>query len=273
MLDCFEQFKNVDLSDEKCSVWYLGQEGFVFRTKTACIAVDPYLSDYVDRNCCRFVKWQRAYPAPVRAEQLDFLDAVLVTHTHYDHADPDTLLPIANQNPDTKFIVPLPEVDAIAGLGISRQRIIGATVGQPITIGDFVISPLPAAHEEFHVDADGNYHELSYVIECPSISFFHAGDACVFDGLGQIIEGVDVIMLPINGRDEERNALDIIGNMTAEEAIDLAREANARLLVPMHHDLYAVNGFDTEEFVALLKRQNPDQQYYVFRPGEAIVLG
>ena len=80
---------NTKLTDTQIALFYLGQEGFLFKYKDTHILIDPYLSDYVDKNCCsKTIQWIRNYPAPIDAEELDFIDYILCTHTHYDHTDP-----------------------------------------------------------------------------------------------------------------------------------------------------------------------------------------
>ena len=45
-------FFNTRLTDDQAALFYLGQEGFLFKYHDAYILIDPYLSDYVDKNCC-----------------------------------------------------------------------------------------------------------------------------------------------------------------------------------------------------------------------------
>ncbi|MBO4356512.1 MAG: MBL fold metallo-hydrolase, partial [Clostridia bacterium] len=105
---------NLKTTNEQTSLWYLGQEGFIIGSRNYYIAIDPYLSDYVDKNCSQLVEWKRLYPAPINPGELDFLNAVLCSHAHYDHADPWTLPKIAEANKKTVFIVPAPEVKTIS---------------------------------------------------------------------------------------------------------------------------------------------------------------
>ena len=261
-----------EIAKKQSAFFYIGQEGFIFKNKKGYIAVDPYLSDYVDKNCSKLVPWKRLYPAPVKASELDFLDAVLCTHTHYDHADPWTLVPIANANPNTVFVIPAPEVETVASYGIAKERIIPAYAGCEIEIAGFKITPIPAAHEEFHTDEKGNYKEFSYIINDGSNTFFHSGDMSLYDGLADAVGSVDVALLCINGRDEYRTSLDIIGNIDCREAVLFAKELRAKLVVPMHHDLYAVNCESPERFVNLMNTLSPRQSFHLFRPGEKFIF-
>ena len=262
-----------ELCEKQVGVWYLGQEGFLFKTKNSYLAVDPYLSDYVDRNCCEFVRWKRLYEPPMTPKDLAFVNVVLCTHSHYDHADPDTLSVIAANNPNTKFVIPAPCVNTVAEYGIKRESIIPAVAFEEIEIDGFKIIPVPSAHEELHTDENGNYFEVGYIIQSNDQTFFHAGDMCIYDGLIESLKKFDIniAFLPINGRDYFRNNADIIGNFNCEEAVLLAKEIGAKILVPMHHDLYEVNCVSVENFVGAIKKYDTFRRYHIFSPGELYV--
>ena len=73
----------LELTTSQSALWYLGQEGFIIGNNGKYIAVDPYLSDYVDQNCCQYVQWERLYAPPIEASELDFLDADAVFAENY----------------------------------------------------------------------------------------------------------------------------------------------------------------------------------------------
>ncbi len=272
MKNLANDIKSTALLSSQSGIWYLGQEGFLIKNDDLYIVVDPYLTDYVDRNCSKLVKWERLYPAPMKAEELNFVDIVICTHSHYDHADPETLSAIAKANPKTKFIIPAPECENIASYGIESERIIPAKADEVLSFGKTKIMPIPSAHEEFHTDENGNYCELGYIIENESGRFFHAGDMCMYDGLVERLQNIDIAFLPINGRDYFRNANNIIGNFTCEEAVLLSKACGADMLVPMHYDLYEVNRVSTSVFSNVVERLNPMQKYHYFVPAEKYIF-
>ena len=263
---------NTKLTDHQAALFYLGQEGFLFKYKSTHILIDPYLSDYVDKNCCSdTVTWIRNYPAPIAAEELNFIDCVLCTHTHYDHTDPYTLAKLAQVNPNASFIVPSFAVDLVSSYGIAKEKIIGAVTNTTIDCGEYSIEPIPSAHEELHKDENGNYMELGYKIFFDDISIYHGGDCCLYDGLTDFLKNIDIMMVPINGRSYYKLKDDIIGNMTMEEAVILAKECNADMLIPMHYDLYNVNCVNPAHFVDHLYTNNPTQKFHMFVPGERFI--
>ena len=265
-------FLSTQLNEKQLALFYLGQEGYLFKYKNTNILIDPYLSDYVDQNCCTdTVKWIRKYPAPIQAKELDFIDYVLCTHTHYDHTDPYTLKILAERNPNATFIVPDFATGLIASYGIPSNKIMGAIAGTSIECHDCTVIPVPAAHEELHTDEKGNYMELGYKILFDDIALYHGGDCCLYDGLTDYLRDVDIMMVPINGRSYYKLRDDIIGNMMIEEAVMLASECRTDLLVPMHYDLYDVNCVNPAHFVDYLYSTNPTQKFHMFVPGERFI--
>ena len=267
-----EYILNTEITDSQLAIFYLGQEGYLFKYRNTTILIDPYLSDYVDKNCCTdTVKWIRNYPAPILAEELDFIDYCICTHTHYDHMDPCTLQKLAKVNPETIFIVPDFATELVNSYGISNDKIIGAVANSIIECGDCKVCPIPSAHEELHLDKNGNYMELGYKILFDTISVYHGGDCCLYDGLAETLKNIDVMMVPINGRSYYKLKDDIIGNMTIEEAVLLAKICHADMLIPMHYDLYSVNCVNPANFVDYLYTNNPTQKFHMFVPGERFI--
>ncbi len=266
--------QNTTLTNQQTALFYLGQEGYLIKHQDKYILIDPYLSDYVDQNCCTdCVHWERNYPAPITAKELDFIDYVLCTHAHYDHADPWTLAELAKVNPHATFIVPKPITDTILSYGIPKSNLIGAVADELLELDGCNILPVPAAHEELHPDKNGNYAELGYKILLNDLSIFHAGDCCVYEGLKERLMDIDVLMVPVNGRSfVKRYVQDIIGNMTCEEAVVLATETNAGMIIPMHYDLYSCNTVNPAHFVDILYHMNPLLKFHMFVPGERYLI-
>ena len=265
---------NTQLLPQQIGIFYIGQEGYIIKYQEQYYMIDAYLSDYVDRNCCsEEVKWVRNYDAPISAEELDFVDYVFCTHAHFDHADPDTLSTLAKINTKAKYIMPAPVADVLKEYGIAEENIIYARDGEKLTLGTAVVSPIPSAHEELNRDENGDFCEMGYCLQLGDVRLYHAGDCCVYDGLAERLGEIDITMVPVNGRDYYRLSRDIIGNMTAPEAIELAETVNTKLLVPMHFDLYDCNCISAASFVDAHKAAKAKVPYHIFQPGEKYIYG
>ena len=227
---------------------FLGQCGFVLDTGNTVVAVDPYLSDYLDRNCCTDeVRWERRFPAGTDLRGID-PDVVLLSHRHWDHLDPWTIKPYIDAGGNALFVGPWATRERLDQQGVRDVHFIDA--GETLEIDDVRIDAIACAHPELHRDDEGHCMELSYVISWPGGRLFFGGDMMVRSGLVEEVAAFDckVMLLPCNGRDAWRDAHGIVGNTTASEAARFAWDAGADILVPMHHDLYEIN-FCEEEVI------------------------
>jgi L-ascorbate metabolism protein UlaG (beta-lactamase superfamily) len=113
---------------------------------------------------------------------------------------------------------------------------------------------------------------LGYVVRCGPFALYHAGDTVRYDGMAERVRaaapgGIDVALLPINGRAPERR---VSGNLDGGEAARLAHELGARLAVPMHFDMFEFNTASPDAFAAECERLG--QPYRVLRAGERLTL-
>ena len=112
----------------------------------------------------------------------------------------------------------------------------------------------------FGLPEDGDrVRYLGYVLETADGHLYHAGDTLRWPGQAGLLAGlgVEVALLPINGRDPEREARDIVGNLDGAEALALARDAGIGSVVPMHHDLMEGNLGDADAFARLAAEAHP----------------
>jgi L-ascorbate metabolism protein UlaG (beta-lactamase superfamily) len=101
---------------------------------------------------------------------------------------------------------------------------------------------------------------LGYVIELGGVRVYHAGDTIWWPGQEKVLRelGVQVALLPINGRDPVREADNVVGNLDHREAALLAAAAGVDLLVPMHWDMFAGNRGFPDQLVAVVERLGLD---------------
>ncbi len=247
---------------DMAALWYLGQAGIIIKAGGKLLAVDPYLGIPNPDT--------RRFAPPFSATCVDFLDVVLCTHNHSDHLDPGTLRGIAMASPQTKFIVPRPWISVAASCGVKPENIIGAAAGEKISIAGVTIYPVPAAHEELARDASGDYENLGYVMKFTAATIYHSGDTVEWESMARDLRpyGIDIACLPINGSDWKRKHANIIGNLNAREAADVAEEIGADLLVPLHYDLFAHNGENPGHLADYMFQYHFGHKYHFMAPGE-----
>jgi len=242
---------NTTTTHGQCALWWLGQQGFVFKFGSTVVVIDPYLSP----NAARLV------PPPCPPEAFTNVDLVLGTHDHIDHIDRQVWPALAAAAPQATFVVPAPVRESLlAEATVVPQRLRGAQFGHEIKLNDVTIFPIPAAHEllDRHPES-GFYPYLGYIISAHGLRIYHAGDTCIYEGLRPLLRSLpcDILILPINGRDAARLGRGCIGNMTWQEAADLAGSLPCRAVIPAHYEMFAGNAAPVDDFAAYVRLKYP----------------
>ncbi len=254
---------------ERFAFWWLGQQGYALKVATggapAVIYIDAYLSGSASRTV-----------APVVApDEVTNATLVLGSHDHGDHIDRDAWPRIAAASPEAIFVVPESCRQKVAAdLEIPEGRMVGLVDGQSAELAGVTVTAVASAHELRECDEDGRDRYLGYVIEAEGAAIYHAGDTCRYEGLvGKLARwSFDLALLPINGRDARRLAANCIGNMTYQEAVDLAGELSPGLTVPGHYEMFEMNSEDPELFLSYMAVKYPDLKAIAPAHGEMIAV-
>ena len=256
------------VGERALAFWGLGQVGVAIKGPEGVLYVDPYLTDSDGEGG----SLERAFPPPLRPDEVTNADVVLLTHDHIDHTDPGTILPLSEASPETRFVVPFTSHNTLVEAGLDEGRVIVPQVREPVEVAGARVTAVPSAHVELEHDEERGYPYFGYVIEWNGITVYHAGDTVVYDGLIETLSSwkIDVAFVPINGRDYFRTAQGIAGNTDFREAADLAEALDFGLIVPTHYDLFAFNGADPGHFVGHLYKLNPARRHKLLLPGELL---
>ena len=199
---------------------------------------------------------------------------MLATHEHDDHLDADAWPALAQASPGARFVVPRPVVEQAAEL-VGADRVLGVAPDERVRVGSAGVQVAHAWHALQPQDGYGPGGEpprfVGYLVELGGLRIFHAGDTVPFPGQEDQLAALspDVVVLPINGRDAEREARGLAGNLDADAATDLAAVSGARLLVPVHWDMIAGNLGDPARCVERAREVAPHLGVLVpprFRP-------
>ncbi|MGH7945627.1 MAG: MBL fold metallo-hydrolase [Opitutaceae bacterium] len=249
-------------TSDRLTLWWLGQSGFLVAYRGACLLFDPYLSDALTRKYAGTDKPHvRMTERVVDPARLDFLDVVTSTHTHTDHLDADTLLPLFAASPPAKLVLPAANVEfAAQRLGERhRNQLVPLVDGERVVLGEFSITAVPAAHETLAPEFAG------FVVTAGPHCLYHSGDTIRYAGMEERLRSfkIDLALLPINGRAPERR---VSGNLSGPQAAQLAHAIGARWVVPCHYEMFAFNTAPPDAFIA--ECQELGQPHAVLRAGQ-----
>ncbi len=249
-------------------VWWLGQSGFLIKSRQGLLVIDPYLSEHLTKKYEGTGRPHvRMTRAPLRGHELPPVDLVLASHKHSDHLDPETWAALVAGSPAAVFVLPEAILDHARQLGMPRERLLGIDAGQAIDRTGFRVRAIPSAHEELDKDRDGRHLYLGYVVESEGRRLYHSGDSVAYPRLAEQLGGepFDALLLPINGRDPARG---VPGNMTAAEAVDLSNAVRPRFVVPHHYDMFTFNTVAAQVFEAEARRLPPGVEPRILSCGE-----
>ena len=227
------------------SITWLGQMGLRICMDGTTILVDYFASDFQGRRV----------PALLPVSEMKNVDGFAGSHNHPDHIDHPAWRIWGSECPEAKFIFPSVHRQSVLDDGIPEERQLPVDAGQSVQIGSITIRAIPAAHEFLSPDEQGRYPCLQYIIEGEGKRIYHTGDTLRYEGMLPLLKTfghIDAVLLPINGRDGTRYRNNCIGNMTFQEAADLAGELEPGLVLPGHWDMFADNPGDPEAFADYL---------------------
>lgn len=245
--------------------WWLGQMGYIVKLAGRVLYFDPFLAP----------RPTRLVPPLLAPGDVTHADFVFGSHDHGDHIDPVAVAGIRDASPRAQFVCSRVSRRHLLEIGVPDARIVALDDGGSGEVEGLRISAIAAQHEFFDRDPDLGHPHLCFVVEGESVAVLHAGDTLRYDGMLARLAGwrFDVAFLPINGRDAARYARGCMGNMTYQEAVDLAGALSPRLTVPGHYDMFADNPGDPAAFAAYMDVKYPDLDYWIGDHGVAVVLG
>jgi L-ascorbate metabolism protein UlaG (beta-lactamase superfamily) len=231
-------------------LWWMGQSGFLLQWQGVHVLLDPYLSDSLTEKYRGTDKPHvRMTELVIDPGRLSFADVVTSTHNHTDHLDAETLCPILAANPGLKLVIAEANRDFVANrLQIDAGSAIGLDEGTSIEISGIRFSGVASAHEELESDERGHAKYLGYVLQFGGWTIYHSGDTVRYEGMSAKLLPfkIDIALLPINGRARERR---VPGNLFGREAARLAKDIQAKLVIPCHFDMFEFNTASPGEFI------------------------
>jgi len=251
----------------QAAFWWLGQLGYAVKLGAVTIYIDAFLSERPDRRIAPLLE-------PIEITNADY---IIGTHDHWDHIDRNVWHQLSVSSPNALFLVPEKLIPVLSeDLMIDESRFLGLNDGKNQILKDGIkITGIASAHEFLDQDpVTGQYPYTGVVLEGMGVKLYHSGDTCIYEGLyGKLrsFGDMDVMFLPINGRDGVRYRSNIIGNMTYQEAVDLAGAIKPGLTVPGHYEMFSSNQEDPDRFEDYITIKYPGLPYWLGRHGEKVL--
>jgi L-ascorbate metabolism protein UlaG (beta-lactamase superfamily) len=178
-------------------------------------------------------------------EEVRDLDAILITHQHFDHLDLERLPALVAANPKATLVADAASAEDTAKLGLSPERV---GPGDSVTLGGAAVNVVGGEHATIHPDVPMPPN-AAYLVDHGA--FYHPGDSLFVPE-----QRVDVLGLPT-----------MAPWLKTVEAIDFLRTVAPRVAVPIHQDLLNESG--RKSAYGWFERMAPDgSTVRVLPPGE-----
>ncbi len=243
---------------------FLGHATVLIELGGVRILTDPVLG--------RRVAHLRRHAPPVDDAATAAIDAVLISHFHYDHLDLASLRRLGRQLP---LLVP-----AGAGEWLRRRHfdsVVEMSAGDVHSVGALAIGAVAAEHDGHRFPGGPRADTLGYLVR-GGHSVYFAGDTALFDGMTTLAAGLDVALLPVAGWGRTLGP----GHMDPLQAARACALLRPRLAIPIHWGTLAPIALRRRErgwlsdpprlFCEHVARLAPGVEALTLAPGEQVML-
>ncbi len=226
-------FTSQPLSGDTLRVTWMGHASVLVELDGARVLTDPVWS----ARCSpvSFVGPRRFAPPPVPLAALPPLDAVLISHDHYDHLDRATVTSLARLQPRALFLVPLGVGAHLRRWGVPAERIreLGWHQSVRLARAPLELIALPARHFSGRGLQGNGTLFASWALIGPRHRVYFGGDTGAFEGhaaIGAAHGPFDATLLPIGAYDESWPDV----HLDPEQAVAAHAALRGRFLLPIH---------------------------------------
>ncbi len=221
-----------ELPDEPAdlAVTWFGHASALLEIDGQRVLVDPVWSHRVSPS--PVFGPTRLHEVPVPLDDLPPVDAVLISHDHYDHLDLPTVRALLAAS-SAPFVVPLGIGVHLRGWGVPDDRIVELDWDDSTSVGGLTLTCTEARHFSGRFFTRDTTLWASWAVTGPRHRVFFGGDTGytpAFAELGARMGPFDLTLLPIGAYNDAWHAI----HMDPEEAVRAHGDLGGRVLLPIH---------------------------------------
>lgn len=248
---------------------WLGHSSVIFRLKGKNIITDPV---FYKASPIPFTGKPFKYENTPEISQLPFIDAVIISHDHYDHLDYRTVKEMDEKV--GRYFVPLGVRAHLLRWGVEDSKIIELDIDESVKFDEIELILTTSRHFSGR-GFDTRYSTLwgAWIIKTPEISILFGGDSGYgkhYEKLGELYGKFDIAMLENGAYDDNWNQI----HMMPEQAATAASELNASALLPIHWAKFDLAYHNWDEPIKRLLKASEKSNFTLITPkiGEIFTL-
>ncbi|HWS35132.1 MAG TPA: MBL fold metallo-hydrolase [Actinoplanes sp.] len=209
--------------------WY-GHSSAMIEIEGRRVLLDPVWSERCSPS--RLAGPRRLHEPPVPLRELPPIDAVLISHDHYDHLDMATIQNLVDLQA-ARFLVPLGVGAHLERWGVPVGRIVELDWNEKATVAGIEFVATPARHFSGRGLSRDETLWASWVINGPTRKVFYSGDTGYFDGfaaIGASYGPFDATLVQIGAYGDAWPDI----HMTPEDGVSTHLDVRGGLMIPVH---------------------------------------
>ena len=262
---------------EGAAVTWIGHATFLVQTQQGNFLTDPVYSERI--GPFRWAGPRRVIAPGISWERLPKIDAVLLSHDHYDHCDMPTLRRLAHDAAAT-IVAPLGHAALLSGSGLTAPVVDLDWWETHRLAGGAAVTLVPARHWCRRRPGDTNKRLWGgFILTAGRRQIYFAGDSgydeSLFSEIGRRTGRPDLALIPIGAYEPRwfmREA-----HMNPAEAVRVHRDVGARQSVAMHWGTFQLTDEAREDPVrelaaAKAKAEISEGAFTVLAPGGSLLV-
>jgi L-ascorbate metabolism protein UlaG (beta-lactamase superfamily) len=222
--------------NDRLTTSWLGHSTVLANFHGTMLVTDPVLGSRCGLHLGPWTFGPHRLVAPaLRVGELPPIDLVVLTHAHFDHLDTWTLRQIVPH--DCPVITPthVGELARDVGFRDVHELDWGESLTLPTRGGDIRAFAFRVRHWGARMRNDEHRRYNGYVLEKNGLRLCVAGDTAHTD-VFKTIGGADLVLMPIGAYDPW-----IASHCNPEQAVEMADDAGARFVLPIHHQTFRLS--------------------------------
>ncbi len=250
-------------------VRWLGHATVLLEIDGVRIMTDPVLSQRT--SPFQFIGPARLHPAPLAIEELKNIDAVVISHDHFDHLDMDTIRALGRGG--THFYVGLGIGAHIERWGIPAAQVHDMDWWESAQVRGVTIHCAPARHYSGRKSMDNSTLWSSWMLKGPGHSLYFSGDtgyAGHFKEIRERLGAPDLAMVKVGAYGAWENI-----HMNPEDAVRASQDLGAKTMLPVHWATFnlAYHAWDEPILRSVKAAKAAGVAIVTPRPGEKVEAG